>query len=102
MYTNTPQPIYLKDYLPPDYLIDTIALHIDLHDDYATVIADMRVRANQGDATVLICDGPCFYHFFLRGSFRNGASIAAEASSQKSGASGTRGRQETKVRIQEI
>ena len=53
MYTNTPQPIYLKDYLPPDYLIDTIALHIDLHDDYATVIADMRVRANQGDATVL-------------------------------------------------
>ena len=53
MYTNTPQPVHLKDYLPPDYLIETIALHIDLFDDHALVSAHMQIHANQGNTTPL-------------------------------------------------
>src|SRR3990167_8674930 len=38
--------IYLKDYRPPEFLIDTVHLHIDLWDDYATVKAILSCRRN--------------------------------------------------------
>lgn len=31
MKTETPQTIYLKDYTPPAYLVDTVVLDVDIH-----------------------------------------------------------------------
>ncbi len=43
---STPQTIYLKDYTPPAYLVDSLALRFDL-DEAATVVhARMRLYAN--------------------------------------------------------
>lgn len=44
---NDPQPIYLKDYQVPAYLIDEIALHFDLNDDETMVTSHLRVRHNR-------------------------------------------------------
>jgi len=37
---------YLKDYQPPDYVIDTTELHFDLWEDHTDVTATLRIRAN--------------------------------------------------------
>ncbi|HEY9380443.1 MAG TPA: aminopeptidase N [Burkholderiales bacterium] len=47
MREPTPQVIHLKDYTPPAFLIDTVALDIDMRDDHALVIATLAVRRNQ-------------------------------------------------------
>lgn len=41
-----PQTIYLKDYTPPAFLIDHVALDIDLHDEHALVRATLSLRRN--------------------------------------------------------
>lgn len=38
---------YLKDYLPPDFLIETTALDFDLYEDHATVVADLLFVRNE-------------------------------------------------------
>lgn len=38
--------IYLKDYLPPEYLIDTVELDFDLNSDVTTVKSQLIVRKN--------------------------------------------------------
>ncbi|VVC76098.1 Aminopeptidase N [Aquicella siphonis] len=45
--TSEPQPIYLKDYQVPVYLIDEIDLHFDLFDDYTLVKSHLRLRHNR-------------------------------------------------------
>ncbi len=42
----TARPVFLKDYRPPAFFIDTVALHVDLHEDHALVSATLAVRAN--------------------------------------------------------
>ena len=44
MRTDIPQTIYLKDYTPPAWWIDTVDLHVAIHDGYAEVraIVDQR------------------------------------------------------------
>ena len=37
MKTQTPQTIYLKDYRPPHFLIDTVDLNVDLGEEWTTV-----------------------------------------------------------------
>jgi aminopeptidase N len=46
MKTQTPQTIYLKDYRPPQFLIDTVDLHIDLEEEWTTVKAELNFRRN--------------------------------------------------------
>ena len=44
---NAPQPIYLKDYQPPAYLIDEIYLHFDLYENETLVKSSLKVRHNR-------------------------------------------------------
>ena len=46
MKTQTPQTIFLKDYRPPQFLIDTVDLHIDLAEEWTTVKAKLNFRRN--------------------------------------------------------
>ena len=43
---STPQTIYLKDYTPPAYLVDSLALRFDLDESATVVHATMRLHAN--------------------------------------------------------
>ncbi|MFA9438846.1 aminopeptidase N [Uliginosibacterium sp. sgz301328] len=47
---NAPQSIYLKNYTPPAYLIDTVDLDIAIHDGFARVSATLAVRRNPAGA----------------------------------------------------
>ena len=46
MRTETPHAIYLKDYTPPAWLIDSIDLHVAIHDGHAEVRARLACRRN--------------------------------------------------------
>jgi aminopeptidase N len=46
MRTETPHPILLRDYRPPAFLIDTVALEFDLKPDLTHVRNRMRLRPN--------------------------------------------------------
>jgi len=46
MKTTTPHPIYLKDYIPSDYLIDTIDLNISLDAENTSVHSKLKIRRN--------------------------------------------------------
>ena len=50
MKTQTPQTIYLKDYRPPQFLIDTVDLHIYLAEEWTTVKAELNFRRNPASA----------------------------------------------------
>ena len=41
MRTETPPAIYLKDYTPPAWLVDTVDLHVALHDGHTEVRATL-------------------------------------------------------------
>lgn len=43
---SDPKAIYLKDYLPPAYLVDDVALKFDLHDRHTRVDATLKMRLN--------------------------------------------------------
>ncbi len=58
MRTDTPVTIYLSQYSPPSWWVDTIDLVIAIHDDHARVTADLRVRRNPDvPAAALWLDG---------------------------------------------
>ncbi len=46
MQNQPPKITYLKDYTPPDYLIEHVDLHFDLHEDTTEVNAKMQIRRN--------------------------------------------------------
>jgi aminopeptidase N len=46
MKTDTPRPILLKDYRPPNYLIDSVALDVSLNTTRTRVRARLKVRRN--------------------------------------------------------
>ena len=46
MRDASPQTVYLKDYTPPEYLIDQVELDFDLDDQRTRVRAKMSVRRN--------------------------------------------------------
>ncbi|WP_139557539.1 aminopeptidase N [Methylotetracoccus oryzae] len=50
MREATPQAIYLKDYTPPDYLIDTVDLAFDLEEADTRVTSRLAVRRNPAGA----------------------------------------------------
>ncbi|HWV16261.1 MAG TPA: aminopeptidase N [Cellvibrio sp.] len=45
-----PQAIYLKDYTVPDYLVQKTELHVDIHDGYTLVTANLSLRINPAAA----------------------------------------------------
>ncbi len=45
-----PQTIHLKDYRPPNFLVDEVALDVDLREDHALVHATLAVRRNPAAA----------------------------------------------------
>jgi aminopeptidase N len=59
MSERQPRTIYLKDYRPPPYLIDTVDLHFDLQEEFATVKARLCCLRNQntGPQVPLVLDG---------------------------------------------
>ncbi len=58
MPTKIPQPVHLKDYLPPAWLIDTVELHVTIGDYYTEVKASLGCRRNPlGPAGPLVLDG---------------------------------------------
>lgn len=58
MKTDTPQTVYLKDYTPPAYLIDSVELDFDIRADGTTVSSTLAVRRNPAAATsTLVLDG---------------------------------------------
>ena len=58
MRTETPHAIYLKDYTPPAWLVDTVDLHVAIHDGHAEVRARLSCRRNpQGAGGALVLNG---------------------------------------------
>jgi aminopeptidase N len=58
MRTDTPHAIYLKDYSPPAWLIDTVDLHVAIHDGHAEVRARLACRRNpNGPGGDLVLNG---------------------------------------------
>ena len=48
MKTDTPRPILLKDYRPPNYLIDTVNLDVSLHPTRTRVRSRLKMRRQPG------------------------------------------------------
>lgn len=46
MYRDTPHPVHLKDYQPPEFLIDHVELCFELDTEYTTVDAVLALRRN--------------------------------------------------------
>ena len=60
MKTDTPRPILLKDYRPPNYLIDHVDLNVALAPERTRVHARLKVRPNpafEGEPGALRLDG---------------------------------------------
>ncbi|MCK9380520.1 MAG: aminopeptidase N [Sulfuritalea sp.] len=58
MRTETPHAIYLRDYTPPAWLVDTVDLHVAIHDGYAEVRATLACRCNpRGPGGALVLHG---------------------------------------------
>jgi aminopeptidase N len=73
------RPVFLKDYRPPAFLIDTVALHVDLHEDEALVRATLALRANPAavqPGAPLVLDGE---RLVLRSVTLDGRTLAPDA-----------------------
>ena len=58
MRTDIAQPIRLKDYRPPDWLVETVTLDVSLHPTQSKVHATLRLKPNpDAPAAPLVLDG---------------------------------------------
>ena len=58
MRTEEPRPVRLKDYRPPDWLIETVDLNVSLDPTATTVRAKLRLKPNgAGPPAPLLLDG---------------------------------------------
>ena len=58
MKTDTPQTVYLKDYTPPAFLVDTVDLDFVIETGGTTVTATLAMRRNPAVAAQpLVLDG---------------------------------------------
>ena len=46
MTPANPKTIYLKDYQPPEYLIERVSLHVDLGDEATRVVSTLNIYRN--------------------------------------------------------
>ena len=68
---SAPQAIYLKDYAPPAWWVDTVDLHVSIFDGYAEVAATLACRRNEAqrpDDLVLNGDELALLHVSLDGT----------------------------------
>ena len=75
----TPKTIYLKDYQPPAWLIDTVDLNFLLHEKGTRVVARLTLEKNpefKGESKELTLDGEGLKAVWLR---LNGEELAADA-----------------------
>lgn len=75
---DAPRTIYLKDYVPPAYLVDTVDLHFDLHPEATRVRSRLVMRRNEAAQTgeaPLELDGS---HQTLFGIKLDGQTLSAE------------------------
>ncbi|MES9904669.1 MAG: M1 family aminopeptidase, partial [Sedimenticola sp.] len=77
MLHEPPKTVYLKDYRPPEYLIDSVDLHFDLGEEETRVTARLALRRNPdgGGGASLRLDGEQLELLSLR---LDGADIAVE------------------------
>ncbi|QTS84033.1 aminopeptidase N [Coxiella endosymbiont of Amblyomma nuttalli] len=52
MHERKSQPVYLKDYRPPNFLIDTVHLYVDLFEEETYVRAVLNVRRNPASTRI--------------------------------------------------
>ena len=77
MRTEEPRPIRLKDYRPPDWLIDAVELDVSLKPTATTVRAKLKIKPNAaGRPAPLVLDGD---ELKLRALALDGKPLAAEA-----------------------
>jgi aminopeptidase N len=58
MRTDIAQPIRLKDYRPPDWLVETVSLDVSLHPTQTKVCATLKLKPNPlASAAPLVLDG---------------------------------------------
>ena len=58
MRTEEPRPVRLKDYRPPDWLIETVDLDVSLHPTATTVRAKLKIKPNSAATPApLVLDG---------------------------------------------
>ncbi|MET0067878.1 MAG: aminopeptidase N [Candidatus Thiodiazotropha sp.] len=60
MRTDSAKSIYLKDYLPPEFLVDQVALEFQLGEEQTRVISELQLRRNPaftGQKADLVLDG---------------------------------------------
>jgi len=58
MHTDTAQPIRLKDYRPPEWLVETVSLDVSLHPTHTKVRATLALKPNPAaTAAPLVLDG---------------------------------------------
>ena len=67
MRTDTAQPVHLKDYRPPDWLVETVSLDFALHPTQTKVRAMLALRPNPAAAVApLVLDGDALTLIGLR------------------------------------
>ena len=77
MRTDTAQPIRLKDYRPPDWLVETVSLDVSLHPTQTKVRATLALKPNPAAATApLVLDGD---GLTLTGLKLDGAALPGES-----------------------
>lgn len=57
MNDSTPKTIYLKDYTPPEFIIDSIDLHFDLDETATVVKTSMKMRRRADEKSPLVLAG---------------------------------------------
>ena len=76
MRTDIDHPIRLKDYRPPDWLVETVSLDVSLHPTAAKVRATLSLRPNPASAAApLVLDGDGLSLVALK---LNGAILSAD------------------------
>ena len=77
MRTDTAQPIRLKDYRPPDWLVETVSLDVSLHPTQTKVRATLALKPNPAAAAApLVLDGD---GLTLAGLKLDGTALPAES-----------------------
>jgi aminopeptidase N len=77
MRTDTAQPIRLKDYRPPDWLVSTVSLDVSLHPTAAKVRATLSLMPNPNSAAApVVLDGDGLSLVSLK---LNGATVPADS-----------------------
>ena len=74
MREGSPQTIYRKDYTAPEFAVDTVALHFEIHPGKTLVTAELALRRTASGNAPLVLDGE---HLSLQSIAVDGRALAA-------------------------